>query len=372
MRSILGVLIYPHDINNIEGIGDYVSASAVSFLGRYRIVDFPVSNMSNSGIDTIQAFIKEKPKSLVEHLDNGRQYNMNTKRGGIRLYFAPESRGNMTNYLTDVSTLYFNKQWIEREDKQYVLVANSNMIYTFDFDKLLQKHIESKADITVMYKECNNANKQFINCDVVELNRQNGVKSIVQNHGDKAKRNIMMGTYIMSKEIFLGMIDQGYHTSRLYWLRDVLNDACDYLDVRGFKYDGYFACVNSFKAYYDTSMELLDTRKRNQLFEEDWPIYTQTKDSCPTRYAESGKAVGSLVSNGCLIKGNIQNSIIGRRVNIGKNTVIRNSIVFPDVTIGDNVVIENAVVDKYSKIAKVKEIKGTEERPFYVRRGDII
>lgn len=372
MRNVLGVLIYSHDSNRISGIGNSVSASAVSFLGRYRIVDFSLSNMSNSGIDSVQVHIKEKPKSLVEHLDNGRQYNMNTKRGGIRMYFAPENESGITNYMTDVSTLYFNKSWIEREDKEYVIVTNSNMIYTFDYNKLMEKHIESRADITVMYKECNNANKQFINCDCIELNRQNGVKTVVQNHGDKAKRNIMMGTYIMSKEIFLGMIDQAYHTSRLYWLKDVLNDACDYLDVRGYKYDGYFACINSFKSYYDTSMELLDLRKRNQLFKEDWPIYTQTKDSCPTRYIDGAKAVGSLVSNGCEIKGTVEHSIIGRRVNIGKNTVIRNSIIFPDVVIGDNVTIENAILDKYCTVNKVKEIVGTEEQPFYVARGDII
>lgn len=372
MRRTLGIMIFTHDSNKIEGIGDYVSASAVSFLGRYRAVDFGLSNMANSGIDSIQVFVKEKPKSLVEHLDSGRQYNMNTKRGGIRMYFAPEHYSSMTNYLTDVSTLYYNKIWIERENKDYVLITNSNMIFSFDFNKLLDKHKESKADITVMYKECNSANKQFINCDVVELNRQNGVKTITQNHGDKAKRNIMMGTCIMSKDIFLGMIDQAYHTSRLYWLRDILSDACEYLDVRGYKYDGYFASINSFKSYYDTSMELLDTRKRNQLLQDQWPVYTQTKDSAPTRYANGGKAVGSLVSNGCLIQGDVEHSIIGRKVNIGKNTVIKNSVIFPDVEIGDNVVIENAVVDKYSSIHKVKEIKGTNEQPFYVRRGDTI
>ncbi len=372
MRRTLGIMIFTHDSNKIEGIGDYVSASAVSFLGRYRAVDFGLSNMANSGIDSIQVFVKEKPKSLVEHLDSGRQYNMNTKRGGIRMYFAPEHYSSMTNYLTDVSTLYYNKIWIERENKDYVLITNSNMIFSFDFNKLLDKHKESKADITVMYKECNSANKQFINCDVVELNRQNGVKTITQNHGDKAKRNIMMGTCIMSKDIFLGMIDQAYHTSRLYWLRDILSDACEYLDVRGYKYDGYFASINSFKSYYDTSMELLDTRKRNQLLQDEWPVYTQTKDSAPTRYANGGKAVGSLVSNGCLIQGDVEHSIIGRKVNIGKNTVIKNSVIFPDVEIGDNVVIENAVVDKYSSIHKVKEIKGTDEQPFYVRRGDTI
>lgn len=373
MRRVLGITIFGHDSNRIEGLGDYVSPGAVSFLGRYRVIDFSMSSMANSGIDSIDLFIKEKPKSIVEHIDTGRQYNMNTKRGGIRIYFAPDGYSSMTNYLTDVATLYYNKFWIEREDKDYVVVTSGNYIYSFDYNLILQQHLETKADITVMYKEVNNANKAFINCDVVDINRQNGIRSITQNQGNTAKKNIMMGCFVMKKEIFLGLIDQAYHTSRLYWIRDILNDACDYLDVRAYKFDGYLGCINSFKSYYDTSMELLDTRKRNSLCKEDWPIYTQTNDTAPTLYRNGGISKGgSLVSNGCLISGEVDHSIIGRRVVVGKGSVIRNSIIFPDVVIGENEVIENAVVDKYSSITKVKEIKGTEDQPMYVHRGDTI
>ena len=186
----------------VEGLQDYRPIGSFSFLGRYRVIDFAISNMSNSDIDRIQVYIRRKPRSLVEHLGSGRQYNINSKRGNLQILFS-EDGAEHSIYNTDIAMFMENLECIQRMHHPYVVIAPNYMVYTANYDTLLQNHIDSGADITVLYHSVDNAKEAFLNCNTLNLNRQKGVLSIEKNHGNAKNRNIFMDTYIMKKDLFI-------------------------------------------------------------------------------------------------------------------------------------------------------------------------
>ena len=158
----------------------------------------------------------------------------------------------------------------------------------------------------------------------------------------------------------------------MYSLADIVNASCEELDVRGVSHRGYFAAITDFKSYYDANISLIDFKTALSLFDNQWPIYTRTNDSCPTQYFEGADVKNSVVSNGCLIEGTIENSIIGRGCVIKKGAVVKNSVILPDVLVGEGAHIENIVADKHAQITHVKEIIADPASPGYIRRDDKI
>lgn len=353
----------------VEGLQDYRPISAFSFLGRYRTIDFPISNMSNSNIDRIQVYIRRMPRSLVRHVGTGRHYNINSKRGKLQLLFT-EDNGERSIYNTDIEGYFENMEQIEKMHHPYVVIAPSYMVYTQDFEELLRTHIESEADITLLYHSVDNAKESFLNCNTVTLNKQKGVLTIEKNTGTTKNKNIFMDTYVMKKELLIELCHKARSISSAFTLSNIVNLACDELDVRGVSHRGYFAALSDFKSYYEANMALIDYKAASKLINEDWPIYTRTNDSCPTKYLDTAKVKNSVISNGCIIEGTVENSIIGRGCVIKKGAVIKNSIILPTASIGENVIVENFVVDKHAVVVHEKELIAEPDKPGYVKRGD--
>ena len=206
MAKAFGIITCASKQTTVENMEKYRSIGAFSFLGRYRIIDFAISNMSNSDINRIQIFVSgKKPRSLIEHVGSGRHYNVNSKRGKVQLLFS--QAGSMSNiYNTDVNAYLENVGFIEQMHEEYVVIAPSYMVYKEDYRDLLQKHIDSEADITLLYHRVDNAQDAFLNSYTVNLNRQKGVLSIEKNQGRTKDRNIFMDSYVMKKTLFIDLL----------------------------------------------------------------------------------------------------------------------------------------------------------------------
>lgn len=207
----------------VEGLEDYRPIGAFSFLGRYRMVDFPISNLSNSGIDRIQVYVKEKPRTLVSHIGTGRHYNINSKSGRLQVLFTDSDQRNNI-YNTDIASYYENMECIEEMHHPYVVITPDYMVYTADFSKLIEQHIQSEADITLFYHAVDNAKDAYLNCNILNLNKQKGVLSIEPNHGNAKNRNIFMDTYIMKKDLFIELIRKAKAISSAFTLADIINE----------------------------------------------------------------------------------------------------------------------------------------------------
>lgn len=355
----------------VEGLEDYRPIGAFSFLGRYRVIDFPISNLSNSDIDRIQIYVQEKPRTLVSHIGTGRHYNINSKSGRLQILFSDTAKRNDI-YNTDIAAYYENLECIEAMHHEYVVITPDYMVYSADFSTLIAQHIDSGADITLLYHSVDNAKEAYLNCNILNLNKQRGVLSIEPNHGNAKNRNIFMDTYIMKKDLLVDLIKKARATSSAFTLTDIINELHNDLDVRGISHRGFFASITDFQSYYDANIDLINIKTAQTLFDSEWPIYTRTNDSCPTHYYGTAEIRNSVVSNGCQVEGTIENSILGRGCIIHKGAVIKNSVVLAGAEIGEGVHVENQVVDKLAKILHVKEVVSDPALPGYIKRGDII
>ena len=371
MAKAFGIVTAASNRYVVEGMQEYRPISSFSFAGRYRLVDFPISNFSNSGIDRIQVYISGNPRSLVEHLGTGRQYNINSKRGKLQLLFHDEGNINRL-YNTDIAAFMDSIDLIERTRQEYVIITSSNMVFREDFSALLDQHIKSEADISLLYHRVDNACDAFRGCSVLNLNRQKGVLGIEMNMGNAKDRNIFMDTFVMKKALFVELIKKAAKTSSMYHLSRFVSSEAETYDIRGIQHKGYFAAITDLKSYYDANLSLIDSETARSLFDGKWLIYTQTTDSCPTQYFEGASVKKSMVSNGCHIEGTIENSVIGRGVKVGKGAVIRNSVVLAYAQIGKDVVIENQVIDKWARVIHANEVISDADKPGYVRRDDTL
>ena len=250
------------------------------------------------------------------------------------------------------------------------MIAPSYMVYTADYSAFLKTHIESGADITLMYHSVDNAKDHFPNCQTLNINKQKGVLSMEPNLGNAKNRNVFMDTYVMKKDLFLDLVQKAHKLSSMYTLADIVNESCEELDVRAYPHRGYFATISDFNSYYEANLELIDLKKATDLFHDNWPIYTRTNDSCPTQYFEGSKVTSSVISNGCLIEGAVENSVIGRGCTIKEGAVVKNCVIGADVVIGKGVHAENLVIDKHARLIRGKRIIASPDKPGYIKRGD--
>lgn len=365
---MLGIVnLEPANVH-VEGIDDYRPISATSFLGRYRVLDFMISNMTNSHIDEIEIYIKNRPRSTIEHI-LGTNYNVNSKKGKFSILYG-EIQGNNELYNTDIANFKANIEYIEQSSANYVVIAPSHFVYIQDFNEMLAYHEKMGGDITVMYQSVNNAKEAFAQCDLLELGADKRIVAMSKNNGKYKNRDVSLECYIMSRNLFIELIQKATMTSSLFWLSDVVADSLSDLKVVGFPHRGYISCINSLKAFYDANLELMD--RLNDLVSDNWPIYTKTNDTQPTLYKEGAKVSGSLIGNGCEIEGTVINSVIGRNVVIKSGVVVENSVIMPSTLVNKGVHIQNAVIDKYAIISHIKELKGTSDEPIYVKRRDRI
>lgn len=304
-------------------------------------------------------------------MGTGRHYNINSKRGKLQLLFS-ENRLENDFYNTDIAAFYENLEYIEEMKQDYVIIAPSYMVYTQDFKELLKKHIESEADITLLYHEVENADEAFLNCDFLNLNRQNQLLSIEINSGNVKQRDIFMDTYVMKKDLFIELIHRAKKLSSMYRLTQIVNILCGELDVRGVQHEGYFASLTDFKSYFDANISLIDFETAGTLFHKDWPVYTRTNDSCPTQYFETANVKNSVVSNGCLIEGTLEDSVVGRGCIIKEGAVVKNCVLLSGSVIGEGVHLENQIVDKHAEVIHAKDLIATPEKPGYIRRRDTL
>lgn len=370
LRNTLGIV-------NIEGtnvqfgdIMDHRGVQAYGFLGRYRIIDFVLSNMSNSGITEFQVYMPAKMRSTIQHVGTGKHYNINSKRGKLRLLNSTTNPNSI--YQHDIKAFSDNFHYIENAQKEYVLIAPSYFIYSQDYTKLQEEHVQSGADITVLYKNVTNAKENFIGCQTLKFGEDKRIVEFDDNHGKYKNRPISLEAYFMKRTVFLELIKRAKSVSALYWLKDILRDVVDQYKIMGYAHRDYVACINNVNAYYHTQLELLDRDIRKLLFKNNWPIYTQTSDSSPCLYGPLADIKGSLISNGTNINGQVENSVIDRDVVIEEGVVVKNSIIMNGVVIKNGANIENAIIDKATKIVHPVDIKGSEDAPAYIKSYHII
>lgn len=371
MANVLGIVNFENDNALIEGLSQFRTIPAISFLGRYRVIDFVLSNFVNSHINQIKILIKDKPRSLIEHIGGGTQYNINSKTGSLQILYSDKQFVNKL-YFTDIALIKQYREYIEDSSAEYIVIAPSYMICKIDYQQVIRQHCLNNAEVTCVYKQETDTDINFIGCQEVYVDDDNRINEIKVNHGGIKNKNISLESYVFSKETLLKIIDNATEHSSIYSFRAYFENSIKEIKMFGYKYEGYLACLNSLNSYFKTSMELINQQKAKELFAKDWPIYTKTNDSVPAFYAKSAKVKNCLIANGCVVQGELENCILGRGVKIKKGAKLKNSVILPNAIIGEDSIIEYAVVDKSAKTKYVKKIVGDSKNILYIKRGDTV
>jgi glucose-1-phosphate adenylyltransferase len=371
MKDVLGIIKFEDATVDVAGLGKHRPIPSLTFLGRYRLIDFMMSNLSNSGISYIQVYVKNKPRSVYEHLGSGRSFNINSKHGKLRVFHGEEVLQSEA-YNTDIRSFISNRQFIEEARKEYVIIASSYMVYTIDFNNVLAEHKKSNADITIVYSPVKNANESFFGCDTLNVAKNRRIIGVGKNLGKYKTRNVSLETYVMKKSLFLKLCDDGFKTSSLYWLNNTIKDNLDKYQVLGYPHRRLVYPINSLAEYHKANLELTNYHISKNLFDPNWPILTRTSDSPPVRYGADALVTDSVIANGCIVNGTVVNSVLGRGVIIDKGAVILNSNILPGSKIGKGIHLDHVIVDKNAVVEKVNELKGRSDAPIYVKRRDRI
>lgn len=346
------------------------SLASTSFLGRYAFIDFTLSNFTNSGVEEVGILVKNNMRSLIKHMGSGMSWNINTKLGS-RVIMYNEAMANNPLYNNDVSNIAANDWMLMVSKADYIVVAPVHFIMSIDYRKVIDEHISSGAEISVVYHNMTSA-KKMEDCDVVDVS-SGCIKSIHKNECDKDCVNLSLETYVINRKRFRKLIQEAKEYSAIYSLRDIINYVAKSEPVHAYEHTGYVRVIDSLSSFQKVSLELLSHRVWNQLFHADWPIYTVTHDTMPARYLESSQVRNAYIANGSIVNGTVENSIISRNVVIGKGAVVKNSIILTDTLIGEGVVLDGVIVDKYAKIIHSKKLVAKDkDQPIFIRQGDVI
>lgn len=335
-KKLFGVIDVTNQNEELNYFNTQRSLAAIPFGGRYRLIDFILSSMVNAGIIRVGIFLDVQYRSLMNHLESGKNWDLNRKQGG--LYYFPTTSpnetldgiGNFKHFEDNIDFFYKSKQ-------DYVLIANGLTISNIDFKKILNHHIQYGYEIT----------------------------SINDIHGKPLQM------FIINKNLLIRLVETRKLTG-YSCLMNVVNDKPHVYKICNYKYEGYAKLIDSVKSYYDANMDLLNMNIWKKIFLKERPIYTNVRDEPPTRYAKGSQVKNSMIANGCQIEGTVENSIIGRSVTIEKGAVVKNSIIMDHCHIASNTVLEKVILDKNVIVKEKTMLFGAESSPFVACKGRVI
>lgn len=339
--------------------------------GRYRIIDFVLSNMVNSGITNVGIYAKEKYRSLTDHLGSGKDWDLSRKKGGLYI-FSPENTKYNNNYgfrSGDVYSILANIDYIERSTEEYILIAPGYMLCSMDYKDAIKYHQESKNDITVLYKHVDNADEDFLSCMTLNIDNNNRVLNIGTNIGAFPSANISMETYIMKRTDFIKCIYKIASLGTHAYFEDYIKKELPNIQVGAYEFKDYLKCINSIQSYAQCSKEMLKKEVSTELFNSERKIFTKDKSQAPTIYMKNADVRNSFVATGCKIDGTVENCTLFRKVEIGKGAKIKNCVIMQNCKIDLGVVLENVIFDKNVRISKDKELKGDKDYPMVIEKN---
>ena len=364
LNDYAGIISLYENEDDIKSLTKNRPLGSIPFCGRYRIIDFILSNMVNSGINNVAILTKSNSRSLIDHVGSGKPWDLDRKLGGLFVF----NFGFESSNFNDIEMLKNNIEYLYRTKEKNVILSSSYMICNINFEEAVKCHEKSGKDVTIIYKKINDEKKNFINCDVLNIDKNNNILSVGKNIGTEGILNISMEMYIMKKSVLLSILNKAIKTGYYKNLKEAINKNISNLSSNAYEFNGYLSCINSTNSYYKANMDMLNLDINKELFFNNGLIYTKIMDEAPTKYHKDSHVTNSLIANGCLIEGSVENSIISRRVTVHKNVSIKNSIILQNCEIKENAKLTNIIVDKNVTIEENKELKGDEEIPLVIEK----
>lgn len=369
VNSAVGVIFSNIHDENVPELSRHRTMASIPFGGRYRLIDFALSNMVNAGITTVGIVTKSNYQSLIDHLGSGKEWDLARKDGGVIL-LPPYSDETDRPYTSRLEALKGITGFLTRRKEEYVVISDCDGVARVDIADIVKYHVEKGADITMVYHEETGATEAsyYITLEPDETGRIKGLK--INPKTDK-KHNLYVNIMVMSREFLINTIQDAIAKGFTSFGRDILVKRVNDIKIYGYNFRGFYANIRSLQSYFAKSMALLDRGVREELFGAR-DIYTKVRDSAPSKYSDDASVTTSLISDGCLIEGTVENCILFRGVKIGKGSVVKNSILMQDTVIGSSVQLDCVITDKNVVIRDRRHLSGCEALPYFIGKGRMI
>ena len=372
MKDVMGIIYTAREDLSLRELTSKRNVPALPVAARYRLVDFLLSSMVNSGVRNIGFVLQGRYHSLMDHLGTGKEWDLHTRNNGLFL-FPPIASENGGGYAGVLDGLRANLDYLRRSKQELVLLSGGTMMYNARFEEMFRFHADTSADVTLLYAKYNPMTADYSSSTPrVFLNVSEGgeVMDIEVNPNAASYTNMFIDAVLIKRTLLMHLVDQALSHGQHDLVRDVLQPYVKdrMLRVMGFEFKGYCRQISTIKGYYRMNMDLLDSQVRSELFSVN-PVYTKTRDEAPTKYLPGAKVSGSLVADGCVIQGRVENSMLFRGVHVSAGAHIKNSIIMQDCEIGPNVELENVILDKDVTMLGDARLIGVKQYPIVIGKN---
>lgn len=343
-----------------------IAKPAVPFGGKYRIIDFALSNCINSGISTVGVLTQYKPRELNAHIGNGAPWDLDRREGGVSILQPyQEANGDGDWYTGTADAIYKNMDYIDDQDPEYVLILSGDQIYKMDYSKMIEFHKEKKSEATIAVLEVSlEEAKRF---GIMNTNKDLSIYEFEEKPAEPKSQMASMGIYIFNWKTlkkYLIADEEDVFSSNDFGKNIIPKMLEEKIRMFAFPFKGYWKDVGTIDSFWEANMDLLNKENELDLDDNTWKVYSRNT-ARPAQYiGEEAEVKNTLITEGCIVHGETQNSLLFNGVYIGKNSVVKDSVIMPNVRIGDNVVIEKAIINSGAVITRDSIIRSD--------KGDIV
>ncbi len=371
MANVLGLIFANMHEQTLPELTKARAMASVPFGSKYRLIDFPLSGMVNSGITQVGIITKTNYYSLMNHLGMGSEWDLARKTGGLHI-LPPYGRENAGMYRGRLEALAGAAEFIHESNAEYVVMTDSNIVANLDIKPMVDFHEKNGADITCVYGSGVYTTERAQTQTVLCVDEKNMVYDVLARPAISGEMNIALNIYVMRRKFLEELIRESECRSLYSFETDILQHKLHDYKVMGYKYNKYFEVIDSMRTYYKATMDMMNREISHEVFSLDTPIYTKVRDVAPAKYGIDCSVKNSLIADGCIIDGTVENSVLFRGVKIGKGAVVKNSIVMHGAIIEEKASFINAIADKSVTITKSRTITGSVDFPVYISKGGVV
>lgn len=368
MGNVLGLVFANMHDTTLGDMTKNRTMGSVMFGGRYRLIDFPLSNMVNSGISEVGVITKSNYQSLLDHLGSAREWDLARKKGGLYI-LPPFGNVESTLYRGRIEALYGAMSFIKHSRAKYVILSDCDVVTNIDYKPIVAAHIESGADITAVAHTGVYSSDDIKTSTVFNVDADKNVTSVLINPDISGTCTTSLNVFVMSMDFLIETVNDAMARGNVSFERNILQEKCRELKIKIYEYDNYFSKLNSPESYFKSNMALLEPENARKLFVPKRSIYTKVSDNAPVKYDLDSKVSNSLIADGCIIEGEVENSVLFRGVKVGKGAKVNNCILMQGTVVGDNAELSYLITDKNVSICENHILTSSPQYPMYVGKG---
>ena len=369
MKGLHGIIFSYEKHNDLRELTIHRMPASVPFAGRYRIIDFILSDMVNAGITDVGVVLHGNYQSLLDHLGSGKDWDLSRSHGGLRLlppFASQQVRGVDGSFRGKMEALANVRSYLEEIRQSHVVLADSDLSINNPLQEVNQAHLDSGADITAV---CTGDLTGPEDSTYFKLDGQGRVTETLYPLNNPAGCHRSLEIYILSKQLLLELVDECMSHDLVSFRSAVLQAKADSLRIQSYVWKGYAAQIRTLKGYYMRSMELLDPAIRGEVFHPQRPIHTKERNIASTYIDPAGTCTNSLIADGCTIEGTVENSIIFRGVSVAKGAEVKNCILMQDVVISRDAVCHHVIADKSVEVMESRTLMGHDKYPLVIAKN---